>query len=61
MKIPSAEKGEEAIRHLDGTTLRGKNIVVRRIPEKLSGEMEFREWLVKHASEVLTHVGVSQA
>jgi tRNA A58 N-methylase Trm61 len=61
VKIPSEERGEEAIRRLNGTMLRGKNIVVRRMPETLPGEMEFREWLVEHASEVLRHVGVSQA
>jgi tRNA A58 N-methylase Trm61 len=61
VKISSEEKGEQAIRRLNGTTLRGKNIVVRRMPETLPGEMEFREWLVEHASEVLIHVGVSQA
>jgi tRNA A58 N-methylase Trm61 len=61
VKISSEEKGEEAIRHLNGTMLRGRNIVVRRMPETLPGEMEFREWLVKHASEVLKHIGVSEA
>ena len=45
VKMPSEEKGEEVIRHLNGTTLRGRNIVVRRMPETLPGEMEFRDWL----------------
>ena len=53
VKILSEENGEEAIRQLNGTALRGRNIVVRRMPETLPGEMEFREWLVEHASEVL--------
>ena len=61
VKIPSEEKGEEAIRHLNGTMLQGREIVVRRMPETLPGEMEFREWLAEHASEVLAHVGVSHA
>jgi SAM-dependent methyltransferase len=61
VKILSEEDEEEAIRHLNGTTLRGRNIVVRRMPETLPGEMEFREWLAEHASEVLIHVGVSKA
>ena len=61
VKILSEENGEEAIRQLNGTTLRGRNIVVRRMPETLPGEMEFREWLVEHASEVLIQVGVSKA
>jgi len=61
VKILSEEDGEEAIRQLNGTILRGRDIVVRRMPETLPGEMEFREWLTEHASEVLIHVGVSQA
>jgi len=61
VKIPNEEKGEEVIRQLNGTMLRGRNIVVRRMPETLPGEMEFREWLTEHASEVLVHVGVSEA
>jgi SAM-dependent methyltransferase len=61
VKVPSEEEGEEAIRCLNGTILGGRNIVVRRMPETLPGEMEFREWLAGHASEVLMHVGVSQA
>lgn len=61
VKIQSQEKGEEVIRHLNGTTLRGRNIVVRRMPETLPGEMELREWLAEHASEVLKHIGVREA
>jgi SAM-dependent methyltransferase len=61
VEIPTEEKGEEAIRHLNGITLRGKNILVRRMPETLPGEMEFREWLTGHALEVLAHIGMSEA
>lgn len=61
VKIPIEEKGEEAIRSLNGTTLRGKNIIVGRMPETLPGEMEFREWLTEHVPEVLTHIGVREA
>lgn len=61
VKIQSQEKGEEAIRHLNGTTLRGRNIVIGRMPETLPGEIELREWLTDHASEVLKHIGVSKA
>ncbi|HXZ30359.1 MAG TPA: RNA-binding protein, partial [Dehalococcoidia bacterium] len=39
VKIQSQEKGEEAIRRLNGITLWGRNIVVRRMPETLPGEM----------------------
>ncbi len=59
VKIPSEEKGEEAIRHLNGTMLHGREIVVRRMPETLPGEMEFRERLIEHSSEALINVGVS--
>ena len=61
VKILNEDKGEEAIKHLNGTMLRGKNIIVRRMPDTLPGEMEFREWLVDHASEVLKHIGVKKA
>jgi len=61
VKISTEEKGEEAIRSLNGTTLRGKNIIVGRMPETLPGEMEFREWLTEHALDVLTHIGVHEA
>ena len=61
VKIQSQEKGEEAIKRLNGTTLWGRNIMVRRMPETLPGEMELREWLAEHASEVLKHIGVKQA
>jgi SAM-dependent methyltransferase len=60
VKIPGEEKGEESIRQLNGTMLRGREIMVRRMPETLPGEMEFREWLTEHASEALIKVGVSQ-
>lgn len=61
VKILSEEDGEEAIRRLNGTMQRRRNIVVRRMPETLPGEMEFREWLIEHACEVLIHVGVRKA
>ena len=61
VKILSEEDGEEAIRQLIGFALRGTNLVVRKMPETLPGEMEFREWLTDHATEVLTKVGVKKA
>ena len=60
VKMRSEEKGEEAIRRINGIMLHGREIMVRRMPETLPGEMEFREWLIEHASEVLTHIGVSR-
>ncbi len=61
VKILSEEDGKEAIRQLNGFALRGTNLVVRKMPETLPGEMEFREWLTDHATEVLTKVGVRKA
>jgi SAM-dependent methyltransferase len=61
VKIPAEEKGEEAIRNLNGTTVQGRDILVRRMPETLPGEMEFREWLTDHALEVLAHIGMGKA
>ena len=61
VKIPTEEKGEEAIKSLNGTILRGKSVLVRRMPETLPGEIEFREWLTDHSVEVLAHIGVREA
>jgi tRNA A58 N-methylase Trm61 len=61
VKILSEEDGGEAIRQLNGVALRGTNLVVRKMPETLPGEMEFREWLTDHAAEVLTKVGIRKA
>jgi len=61
VKILSEEDGKEAIRQLNGVALRGTNLVVRKMPETLPGEMEFREWLTDHATEVLTKVGIRKA
>jgi tRNA A58 N-methylase Trm61 len=58
VKILNEKDGEKAIRHLNGVVLRGANLVVRKMPETLPGEMEFREWLVEHATEMLIKVGV---
>ena len=60
-KILSEEDGKEAIRQLNGVALRGTNLVVRKMPETLPGEMEFREWLTDDATEVLTKVGIRKA
>jgi len=60
VKILSEGNGEDAIRQLNGSTLRSAKITVRKMPETLPGEMEFREWLVEHASDVLRSVGVKE-
>ena len=60
VQILNEENGKEAIRQLNGATLRGANLVVRKMPETLPGEMEFREWLADHATEVLMKVGIRE-
>lgn len=60
-KTSSDEDGEKAISYLNGTILRGNEIVIRKMPETLPGEMEFREWLTDNASKVLMQVGVGKA
>ena len=59
VKILKQEYAEKAIGQLNGVELEGKVLSVRKMPETLPGEMEFREWLVEHALEVLTHVGLT--
>ena len=61
VKILSEKDGKEAIRQLNGVALRGTNLVVRKMPETLPGEMEFREWLTDNATEVLKKVGVRKS
>lgn len=60
VKTLSQENGQEAIRQLNGTMLRGAQVMVRKMPETLPGEMEFREWLTEHPSEVLRRVGIRE-
>jgi SAM-dependent methyltransferase len=56
-----AEAGcDEAIGRLDGKTLDGSVIDARRMPLTLPGEMPVREYLLSHAAEVLSHVGLRQ-
>ncbi|MFC1957915.1 methyltransferase domain-containing protein [Chloroflexota bacterium] len=59
VRMPSDADGEEAIKQLNGTMLKGRQIVVTRMPETLPGEMEFREWLRENTLAVLRKVGVS--
>ena len=60
VKMPSSTQAEKAIKELDGTTLRSRQIAVTKMPETLPGEMEFREWLADNAFEVFQKVGISQ-
>ena len=61
VKIASDEEGGKAVKSLNGKNLNGNSLLVRRMPETLPGEMEFREWLREHAPEVLIHVGLNPA
>jgi SAM-dependent methyltransferase len=61
IRVATEQRGAEAMESLNGSKLRGRIILVRKMPETLPGEMEFREWLSEHASSVLAHVGVSEA
>jgi SAM-dependent methyltransferase len=60
IKVATEQEGAEAIENLSGAKLRGMSILVRKMPETLPGEMEFREWLREHAPAVLAHVGVNK-
>jgi SAM-dependent methyltransferase len=60
VEILSQDNGEDAIRQFHGSVLRRAKIAVRKMPETLPGEMEFREWLTEHASDVLSRVGVRE-
>lgn len=58
VKMPNSQKGEEAIKRLNGSLFGGRQIMVSGVPEMLPGEFEFREWLREHALEVLRKVGI---
>ena len=60
VKMPNSTQAEEAMKKIDGITLRSKQITVDKMPETLPGEMEFREWLADNAFEVLQKVGISR-
>jgi SAM-dependent methyltransferase len=61
VKIDSDAERDKAVNSLNGKNLNGSSLLVRRMPETLPGEMEFREWLRERAHEVLVHIGVSVA
>jgi ubiquinone/menaquinone biosynthesis C-methylase UbiE len=54
--------GEEAIKRLNGTLLGGLRISVKapKYQRILRGEMEFKEWFVEHASQVLREIGMKE-
>jgi len=58
--MPRSTRAEEAIRQLNGTTLRKQQITVTKMPETVPVEMESREWLRENAVKVLQEVGISR-
>jgi len=60
VKLAAGADGEKAVKLLNGSTLNSSRIVTRIMPDTLPGEMEFREWLSEHASEVLKNIGVKE-
>lgn len=60
VRMPNTTEGEEAVKQLNDTGLKDRQILVSRMHETLPGEMEFREWLRDNALEVLKRVGVRQ-
>jgi SAM-dependent methyltransferase len=60
VKLSQQEDCEKAIKQLNGSIMQGTKLVVRRMPDTLPGEMEFREWLTENASEVLKAIGIKE-
>jgi len=60
VRIPNDTEAEAAIAQLNNTLLGGQKIVVSRMPDTLPGEFGVRQWLMDHAREVLTKVGVGE-
>jgi SAM-dependent methyltransferase len=60
VKLAAEEDGEKAVNQLGGQVLKGVKIIARIMPDTLPGEMEFREWLSEHASDVLRNIGVKE-
>jgi SAM-dependent methyltransferase len=58
VKMPDSAEADRAIKGLNGTMFRGRQVDVGRMPETLPGEMEFREWLVGNAGDALKTVGI---
>jgi len=58
VRMPNNTEGEEAIKRLNSLMVGDRQMLVTRMHETLSGEMEFREWLRDNAYEVLERIGV---
>jgi 2-polyprenyl-3-methyl-5-hydroxy-6-metoxy-1,4-benzoquinol methylase len=60
VEISKEDNIENIIRQITGSTLKDAKIIVRRTPDTLPGEMDFREWLSAHPINVLTMIGVKE-
>jgi 2-polyprenyl-3-methyl-5-hydroxy-6-metoxy-1,4-benzoquinol methylase len=62
VRMSTRAGGEEAIKRLNGTLLGGLRISVKapKYQRILRGEMEFKEWFVDHASQVLRKIGMKE-
>jgi SAM-dependent methyltransferase len=60
VKLVADEDSQKVITQLNGTTFQGAKLAVRLMPDTLPGEMEYREWLSEHASDVLINIGLRE-
>lgn len=60
IRIASDAEGEKAVAQLNNTMLSSQKVVVSRMPDTLPGEFGVRQWLMDHARDVLTRVGVRE-
>jgi 2-polyprenyl-3-methyl-5-hydroxy-6-metoxy-1,4-benzoquinol methylase len=58
--ISKMENVENTIQQIASSTLQGVKIIIRRMPDTLPGEMDFREWLSEHPDDVLKMIGAKE-
>jgi 2-polyprenyl-3-methyl-5-hydroxy-6-metoxy-1,4-benzoquinol methylase len=60
IRFTREEHLESALHLLDGVILKESKIKANRMPDTLPGEMQFRDWLHIHPSQILTTIGIKQ-
>jgi SAM-dependent methyltransferase len=60
VRIVNERQAESAINSLKGIMLKGSQILANRMPATFPGEMQLRDWLHNHASELLKIVGIKE-
>jgi SAM-dependent methyltransferase len=62
VEMPNQAEAQEATRQLNGFVFGDREITVKtpHYQQLLQGEMEFKEWLIENASDVLRRVGVKE-